>query len=123
MRSPSAAPSLALLPTVLIGLANSALAYPPAVGVLCKSRFCTTCHASNGPRRNEEKTIVDVLDAATHRSLRQADGRFLLQVERGKTATILTAIGRAKGDRVAPPRRNAWAFVDPTPSGSSTGRP
>ena len=113
MRSPSPAASLALLLIALLGAADNALAYPPAVGILGKSRSCTTCHASNGPWKDEDKTIVDVLDAATHRSLRQADGRFLLRVERGKTATVLTGIGRAQGDTVAQPTRNAWLYVDP----------
>jgi hypothetical protein len=113
MRNPSAAASFALLLTALLGATNNALAYPPAVGILGKSRSCTTCHASNGPWKDEDKTIVDVLDAATHRSLRQADGRFLLRVERGKTATVLTVIGRAQGDTATPPTRNAWVYVDP----------
>ena len=113
MRSPSAAASLALLLTALFGATNNALAYLPAVGILGKSRSCTTCHASIGPWQDEDKTIVDVLDAATHRSLRQADGRFLLHVERGRTATVLTVIGRAQCDTVAPPTRNAWLYVGP----------
>jgi hypothetical protein len=118
MRSPNAAGNIALLVAGLAGLANSALAYPPGVGILGKSRSCTACHASNGPWQDESKTIVDILDSGTRRSLRQPDGRFVLQVERGKTATVLTVIGRAQGDTVAPPTRNAWLYVDPTMLGT-----
>jgi hypothetical protein len=95
-------------------LAESALAYPPAVGIVGNSRSCTSCHASNGPWTDESGSIVDILDGGTRRSLRQPDGRFLLQVERGKTATVLTVIGRAQGDTIPPPARNAWLYVDPT---------
>lgn len=95
-------------------LPRHAVAYPPAVGILGSSRSCTSCHANNGPWQDERGTIVDILDAATRRSLRQPDGRFLLQVERGKTATVLTVIGRAQGDTIPPPTRNAWLYVDPT---------
>ena len=109
-----AAASSILLVVALCFLSGSVLAYPPAVGILGKSRSCTTCHASNGPWQDEDRTIVDILDAATHRSLRQPDGRFLLPVERGRSATVLTVIGRAQGDTAAPPTRNAWLYVDPT---------
>ncbi len=85
-------------------------AYPPAVGIVGKSRSCTSCHANNGPWKTEARTIVDILDAATRRSLRQPDGRFLLEVERGKMRTVITIIGRKAGDKVPPPKRNAWSM-------------
>jgi hypothetical protein len=88
--------------------------YPPAVGILGDSRSCTACHASNGPWQDNDAMIVDLLDASTRRSLRQPDGRFLLQVQRGQSATVVTVIGRARGDSVPPPTRNAWLYVDPT---------
>ncbi len=108
-----AATSLALFLAVFGLFPRNALAYPPAVGILGSSRSCTSCHASNGPWQDEAGTIVDILDGTTRRSLRQPDGRFLLQVERGKTATVLTVIGRAQGDTIPPPIRNAWLYVDP----------
>ncbi len=89
-------------------------AYPPAVGIIGTSRSCTSCHASNGPWSDESATIVDILDGATRRSLRQPDGRFLLEVERGRTATVITIIGRKADDVAPPPMRNAWLYVDPT---------
>jgi hypothetical protein len=114
MRSPYAVTGLALSLAALLGHASSALSYPPAVGILGKSRSCTICHASNGPWQDESRTIVDILDAATRRSLRQPDGSFRLQVERGRPATLLTVIGRTERDTVPPPTRNAWLYVDPT---------
>ena len=49
-----------------------ASAYPPAVGIVGNHRSCTSCHASNGPWKDESVTIVDILDAAT-RVLRVTD--------------------------------------------------
>lgn len=103
----ASAVALALVPAI-------AGAYPPGVGITSKSRSCSNCHASNGPWTDEASTIVDILDGATRRSLRQPDGRFLLEVERWKTATVITVIGRLKGDAAPPPTRNAWLYVDPT---------
>jgi hypothetical protein len=95
-------------------LPSAASAYPPAVGIVGQSRSCTECHASNGPWLDGEAAIVDVLAAGTRQSLRQPDGRFLLEVERGRTATVITVIGRQVGDSAPPPLRNAWLYVDPT---------
>lgn len=91
-----------------------AFAYPPAVGIVGKNRDCRSCHASNGPWTDEAGTIVDIVDAETGKSLRQADGRFLLEVERGRTRTVITQIGRKASDEVPPPLRNAWLYLDPT---------
>ena len=91
-----------------------ASAYPPAVGIVGQSRSCTGCHTSNGPWSDASLTIVDVLDEATRLSLRQPDGRFLLEVDRGQTATVVTIIGRQAGDSVPPPIRNAWLYVAPS---------
>ena len=96
-----------VLPTI-------AFAYPPAVGIVGKSPNCLSCHVSNGPWEDEARTIVDIVDAATGKSLRQADGRFLLEVERGRTRMVITQIGRQAGDEVPPPVRNAWLYLDPT---------
>lgn len=89
-------------------------AYPPAVGIVGQSRSCTSCHASNGPWTDASLTIVDVLDETTRHSLRQPDGRFLLEVDRGETATVITVLGRRAEDSTAPPIRNAWLYLDPS---------
>jgi hypothetical protein len=96
----------------------SAQAYPPAVGILGGSRSCVSCHVSNGPWVDERRTLVDILDAKTKTSLKQGDGSFLIEVGRGQTRTVLTVIGRAKGEP-SPPRRNGWLYVDPTQLKSS----
>ena len=64
----------ALLVTGLV--AHGAMAYPPAVGILSKARSCMACHVSNGPWADEEKTVIDILDAATKTSLKGPDGVF-----------------------------------------------
>ena len=46
-----------------------ASAYPPAVGILGESRDCLACHAENGPWVDEAGTIVDIVDAATGKSI------------------------------------------------------
>lgn len=102
-----------------LGTAHPASAYPPGVGILAKHRSCGACHASNGPWTDEARTIIDVVDAQTHASLRTADGSFRLEVPRGEARTVLTVIGRRKGD-ARPLRRNAWLYVDPTQIGTSS---
>jgi hypothetical protein len=96
-----------------------AAAYPPGVGILAKNRSCASCHVSNGPWGDDARTIIDVLDAKTRRSLRGADGVITIAVPRGETRTVLTMIGRAAGEQ-SPPRRNAWLFVDPSQIETST---
>ena len=90
-----------------------AYAYPPAVGILSKSKDCLACHANNGPWMDESKTIIDVLEAETKKSLKQPDGSFLIEVKRNQTKTFLTVIGRIKEDLTEAPYRNAWIYVDP----------
>ena len=97
----------------LLGFSTEVWAYPPAVGILGKATSCLSCHANNGPWTNESQTIIDVLDKDTMQSLRQADGTFLVTVKRGRPKTLLTVIGRAKGDTVEAPYRNAWLYMDP----------
>lgn len=91
---------------------HPAVAYPPGVGILGQSRSCTSCHKSDGPWSDEARTVIDVLDAKTRRSLRGSDGVFQIDVARGERRTVLTVIGRLPGD-AEPPRRNAWLYVDP----------
>lgn len=100
-----------------------ALAYPPAVGILGKANSCLACHVNNGPWKDDRQTIIDVLDKDTMKSLRQDDGAFLVTVKRGQPKTLLTVIGRAKGDTAEAPYRNAWLYIDPaTISGSALSK-
>ena len=101
--------------TAALGLflvAGPAAAYPPGVGILGQSRSCASCHKSDGPWSDETRTVIDVLDAKTKRSLKGGDGVFQIEVARGERRTVLTLIGRLPGD-AEPPRRNAWLYVDP----------
>jgi hypothetical protein len=95
-------------------LSTVAFAYPPAVGIVGNNRDCLSCHASNGPWKDDAGTIVDIVDAATGKSIRQPDGRFLLEVARGRTRTVITQIGRKASDEAPPPLRTAWLYLDPT---------
>ena len=97
-----------------------ALSYPPAVGILGKSKDCLSCHVNNGPWKNDEKTIIDIIVKETKQSLKQAEGSFLISVKRNQIMTVLTVIGRTKGDKVEAPYRNAWLYVDPKTIGTSS---
>ena len=98
--------------SLLAVISQSALSYPPAVGILGKSKSCLSCHVKNGPWTDDARTIIDIIDKETMKSLRQSDGTFLISVKRGEQKTVLTVIGRVKGDASAP-YRNAWLYVDP----------
>jgi hypothetical protein len=99
---------------IVILFGEKGLAYPPAVGVLGKAKSCMSCHVNNGPWTDEQKTIVDILDKETMKSVRQQDGTFLIEVKRGQRKTLLTVIGRTKDDEALFPYRNAWTYIDPT---------
>ncbi len=103
--------------SILVGLGmilpQYVLSYPPAVGLLGNSKNCLVCHTNNGPWQDEGNTIIDILDKETKRSLMQADHSFLIEVQRNKIRTVLTVIGRKKGDKAEAPYRNAWLYVDP----------
>lgn len=92
---------------------QKAFSYPPAVGILGKAKSCMSCHVNNGPWTDDKRTIIDILDKETMKSLRQSDGSFLLEVKRGQQKTVLTVIGRTKDDGSPSPYRNAWTYVDP----------
>jgi len=96
-----------------IFLHQSSFSYPPAVGIIGKAKNCLVCHVNNGPWQDEGNTIIDILDKKTKKSLIQADGSFLIEAQRGVTTTVLTVIGRKKGDQAESPYRNAWLYVDP----------
>lgn len=106
--------------SLLVLVTNTAIAYPPAVGILSNAKSCVSCHVSNGPWTDEEKTIIDILDKETMKSLRQAGGTFLLEVKRGQQKTVFTVIGRIKNDDTPAPYRNAWTYVDPTRIGTNS---
>lgn len=98
----------------------TALAYPPGVGILSNKKNCLECHANNGPWKDDQRTIIDILDKDTMKSLKQADGSFLIETKRGTAKTLLTVIGRAKGDPTEAPYRNAWLYIDPKTIGSAS---
>jgi hypothetical protein len=89
--------------SVIFTISQSLFAYPPAVGILGKSKSCLSCHGNNGPWADDQKTIIDILDKETMKSLLQPDGTFLLEVRRGEKRTFLTVIGRTKDDDAPPP--------------------
>lgn len=91
---------------------GSAFAYPPAVGMLSDARNCLTCHVNNGPWRDDEKTIIDILDKETKKSLKQSDGSFLIAARRNENKTVLTVIGSTKDNSIEKPYRNAWLYID-----------
>jgi hypothetical protein len=100
----------------LLGFAAAvptARAYPPGVGILGNKKNCLECHVNNGPWKDDQRTIIDILDRETMKSLKQADGSFLIETKRGTAKTLLTVLGRAKGDPLEAPYRNAWLYVDP----------
>lgn len=99
-------------------LLQEANAYPPAVGILSNSKNCLSCHVNNGPW-NDDKTILDIIDKSTGKSFKDADGNFVIDVQRNQTRTLLTVIGRHKGEGEAP-YRNAWIYVDPTTIGTTS---
>jgi len=100
--------------TVILLLYKDAFNYPPAVGILGKSKSCMSCHINNGPWTDEQKTIIDIIDKETGKSLLQADGTFLIEVKRGTQKTVITVIGCNKDDAAPAPYRNAWLYIDPT---------
>lgn len=105
-----------VLPAVVIVMlfTQKAFSYPPGVGILGKAKSCMSCHVNNGPWTDEQKTIIDILDKETMKSIRQPDGTFLLDVKRNQPRTFLTVIGRTKVDDAPTPYRNAWLYIDPT---------
>jgi len=108
----------AILVTSAFGLAAmfappASLAYPPAVGILGQSRNCLACHANNGPWKDDPTLVIDILDKASGKSLKQKDGTFLITARRWEARTVVTVIGTARGASFAAPYRNAWLYIDP----------
>lgn len=105
--------ALALLPGRVEG-------YPPSVGILGRAKNCLACHASTGPWQDDAATVIDVVDMASGRSLLQDDGSFAIAARRGEARTVLTVLGRARGDSAPAPSRNAWLYVDPSTVATSS---
>lgn len=99
---------------------NAAYAYPPGVGILTDSPDCLTCHSNNGPWKDDENTIIDILDKDTKKSLRQSDGTFLIEAKKGELKTVLTVTGTKKNNTILKPHRTAWLFIDPATIGKNT---
>jgi len=91
-----------------------AYAYPPGVGILSTAKNCLVCHANNGQWKDDDKTIIDILDKDTKKSFKQSDGTFLIETKRNELKTVLTVIGRKKDNDIPSPYRNAWLYIDPT---------
>jgi len=102
-----------LLGAVAMFCPAPARAYPPSVGILGQARNCLTCHADNGPWKDDGNLIIDILDKPTGRSLKQEDGGFLIAARRGEARTVLTVIGTRRGGGVVPSHRNAWLYIAP----------
>ena len=115
----AAGPSVALLLSLAAAL-PTALAYPPGVGILSNQKNCLECHVNNGPWQDDQRTIIDIIDKETMKSLKQPDGSFLIETRRGTTRTLLSVIGRAKGETEEAPYRNGWLYVDPKTIGSAS---
>lgn len=88
-------------------------AYPPGVGILTKSKNCIACHVNNGPWADESKTIIDILDGTTKKSLKQTDGSFIIEAKRHEPRLVYTVLGRSGDDDKEAPYRNAWTYIDP----------
>lgn len=104
-------------PTSSFGI-EAAHAYPPAVGILTSSKNCASCHSNIGPWNEDNKLIVDILDADTKKSFKQPDGSFVIETERWEQKKLLTVIGWMKDKSVSAPYRNAWLYIDPTTIGT-----
>ncbi|HAB51812.1 MAG: hypothetical protein A3K31_08735 [Ignavibacteria bacterium RIFOXYA12_FULL_35_25] len=112
--------STILVIIILGGFAQKVFSYPPAVGILGNAKSCMSCHVNNGPWSDENKTIIDILDKETMKSLRRSNGTFLIEVKRGEQKTVLTVIGRTKDDNLPAPFRNAWTYVDSSMIGTNS---
>lgn len=95
-------------------LPSPVLAYPPAVGILGPSKNCLACHADNGPWKDDSNLLIDIIDKANGKSLKQKDGTFLIAAKRGEAKTILTVIGTSKRSEAPSSYRNAWLYIDPS---------
>jgi len=99
---------------------STAYAYPPGVGILTNSPNCLSCHDNNGLWKDDANTIIDILDKDTKKSLKQDDGTFLIEAQKGEPKTVLTVVGSKKNNIIPASYRNAWLYIDPTTIGKNT---
>lgn len=99
---------------------SQALAYPPGVGILTNSRNCLSCHANNGPWKDDSNTIIDILDKDSKKSLRQDDGSFLITTKRYEAKMVYTVIGRKDIDGITVPDKTAWIYIDTSMIGKNS---
>lgn len=99
---------------------NHATAYPPSVGILTNSKNCLSCHANNGPWKEDANNIIDIIDKETKKSLKQTDGTFLISAKRYEAKTVYTVLGRRDLTGIISPTKNAWIYIDTTSIGKST---
>ncbi len=99
---------------------SSAYAYPPAVGILSNSKNCLSCHVNNGLWKDDDNTIIDILDSDSKKSLKQTDGKFLIEVKKGGQKTIITVLGSKKSKSIPIPHRNAWLYIDTSTIGTNS---
>lgn len=95
-------------------------AYPPAVGILSNAVNCLNCHIDNGPWKDNDNLIIDIIDKQTQKSFKQPDGSFLIDARRGEKTSLLTVIGYKKDVEQPMPERNAWLYIDPATIGNNT---
>jgi len=99
---------------------SQAEAYPPGVGILTKSRNCVSCHQNNGPWKDDDNTIIDIIDKDTRQSLKQPDGSFLIVTERYKAKTVYTILGSKNQQGIPRPEKNGWIYIDTTTINKNT---
>lgn len=99
---------------------NQASAYPPGVGILTNSRNCLSCHANNGPWKDDANNIIDIIDKESRKSLKQADGSFLIETKRYEAKTVYTVIGRKNIEGIIAPGKTAWIYIDTSSIGKSS---
>ncbi|MBI3195351.1 MAG: hypothetical protein HYZ34_12940 [Ignavibacteriae bacterium] len=102
-----------ILCCLLIFSLSTAIAYPPAVGILSKMKNCLSCHVNNGPWKDDGKTIIEIIEKDKNNSFIQSDGSFVIEVKRGEPLTVRTLIAHKKDETTPTPFRNAWLFIDP----------
>ena len=99
-------------------LAVRGIAYPPAVGILGSARDCSSCHSQSGPWKDDSTVLIDIIDKELNRSLKQANGNFIITVKRHEKKTVLTVIGTR--NKTIAPKRNAWIYIDNSKEASTS---
>ncbi len=105
--------TILIVTAILLSHSYTVVAYPPGVGILTKSKNCLSCHINNGPWKDDEKTIVDIIDKEKNNSFMQADGSFLIEVKRGESITVRTVVAHTIDKSTQSSYRHAWLYIDP----------